>query len=302
MYQNYDISVQKKELFGALLDILHEIDRVCKKNSIRYFAYWGTLIGAVRHNGFIPWDDDIDIAMLREDYEKFLKACNSDLGFDFSLQTTLNEIGYYRYPARIRNNTTTYLTAQEIKRIKSGIKITYNCGTFVSIVPLDYAVKSNIVYNIQYLTARMRNQILISNAYTVDNRVIPRIVKGYCKLVGYKKIYKRLSESFSKYSKNKTDLVLYPPIYGKRDTRQFAEDFSDVVYFPFEDMDIPCPVGYDRFLTWGYGDYMALPPVDKRDHHHGEYMDMNMSYKETLNLDREELIKRINMQLSELRN
>ena len=96
----------KKRLFETLLTILDEIDRVCKKNQIKYYAFAGTLLGAVRHQGFIPWDDDIDLLMMRQDYERFLLCCEKELSDNYSLQTTLNENGYYKYQARIRKNDT----------------------------------------------------------------------------------------------------------------------------------------------------------------------------------------------------
>ena len=183
MYQEYDIPEEKKELFGVLLEILHEIDRVCRKNKIRYFAFWGTLIGAVRHHGYIPWDDDIDLAMLREDYNRFIEICPKELSSGYSLQTTLNEKGYYRYPLRIRKDNTTFFTPQEIKKIKAWKEIPYNCGVFVTIAPLDVVPKSRVIVKYQEKMAGLRNQLLISNAYTLDKRLAPTLVKLYCKLV-----------------------------------------------------------------------------------------------------------------------
>ena len=296
MYQDYDISDEKKELFGALLDTLYEIDRVCKKNDIVYYAFAGTLLGAVRHGGFIPWDDDIDLLMLRKDYDKFVEVCNRDIDSKYFLQTTLNENGYYRYPARVRKNDTTYLTAQEIKKIKAGKTISYNCGIFISIFPLDTKPKSDSACKRQKKMARFRNQILVSNAYTVDKRFLPLLIKGYCSIVGYKNIYKRLVRSYSKFSDKRGELVHFPAIYNHAPrTYYYTEDFDKVVTIPFEGFDLPCPVGYKRCLSIPFGDdYMTPPPFAERGkHHHGEYMNLHTGFKEILSMERSELIKLI---------
>lgn len=297
MYQDYDISEEKKALFETLYEILVEIDRVCKKNNIKYFAFWGTMLGAIRHHGFIPWDDDLDIAMFREDYERFVKICPKELNEKFFLQTALNDKGFYRYPARIRKNDTTYLTKQEIKSIKAGKEIGYNCGVFASVVPLDFAPRTEIQFRIQEFLAHCRNQILVSYAYTGDNRIVHRLLKTYCTLVGYKNIYKRLEKSFSKYSKTPTKMIQYPPIFGRHDTRFYYDDFKNIIEVPFEGIKIPCPEGYDRFLTWGYGDYMSPPDKKTQDYRHGEFIDLKTSYKDMLALRKDELLRIINTPL-----
>lgn len=294
-YSEY-LTEEKKELFSSLLETLAEIDRVCKKNDIKYFAFAGTLLGAVRHHGFIPWDDDIDLLMLRKDFNRFIECCNRDIDHNYFLQTTLNEDGYYRYPARVRKNDTTYLTAQEIKKIKAGEKIKYNCGIFISIFPLDTMPDSKSKCEIQTKIARLRNQMLISNAYTIDKRIIPVVNKIYCSIVGYKNIYKRLVHSYEKYSKKRGEFVQFPAIYNNAPvTSYYTEDFDDVVYLPFEGFELPCPVGYERCLLRPYGhDYMTPPPVvDRGKHHHGEYMNLHKGYKEVLAMDRSELLSLI---------
>ena len=121
-----------EEYRGYLLKILDEIDRICKKNNIEYFLMYGTLIGAVRHGGFIPWDDDADITMTRDNFNKFKDCCQKELGEEFDLVTYNDEKEYgYTFP-RIRLKNTTYIIRSEISRHGR------NAGFFVDIIILDY--------------------------------------------------------------------------------------------------------------------------------------------------------------------
>lgn len=98
----YTVKHDMKELWAVELDLLNELLKCCKKQNIRVFAAFGTLIGAVRHNGFIPWDDDIDVWMLREDYNRFLRT--ADFSDPYFLQTEETDIGFSRAFARLRNS------------------------------------------------------------------------------------------------------------------------------------------------------------------------------------------------------
>ena len=91
------------------LKVLLELKRICDKHQIKYFLAWGTLLGAVRHRGFIPWDDDIDVGMLRSEYAKFLTVCNDELSQEYYLQTFESDSGYANSHAKIRLNGTEYL-------------------------------------------------------------------------------------------------------------------------------------------------------------------------------------------------
>ena len=286
---------EKKELFASLLETLKETDRVCKKNDIRYFVFAGTLLGAVRHQGFVPWDDDIDLVMLRKDYNKLITIFPKEASQKFSLQTTLTEDGdYYRYPARIRKNDTIYLSVREKNKIIRHKKIDYNCGLFISIFPLDTVPDSFIDSYIQKKISLFRNRILISNS--CDNKKITsKAVRKYCKLIGYKNIFKRLTFSYEKYSQKRGQYVQFPPFYKHvLNTSFYTEDFDDIIYLPFEGFTVPCPIGYKRCLSSLYGpDYMTPPPIDKRNHYHGEYINLRKGYKEILSMDYDELISLI---------
>ena len=110
--------------------MLDEVERICKANGLKYFADSGTLIGAIRHEGYIPWDDDIDLVMLREDYDKFVQIAPKWLKEDLVLQTVYTEKNYLRGHAQIRNSKTCGCNEEDKK---AG----YNCGIFIDIFPLD---------------------------------------------------------------------------------------------------------------------------------------------------------------------
>ena len=290
------ITPEKRELFDHLLIILAEIDRICKKNDIPYFAFAGTLLGAVRHKGFIPWDDDIDLLMFRKDYDRFVECCERDTGDDFFLQTPLNEEGYYRYPARMRMNSTTYLTPLDIRLIRSGRDIRYNCGLFVSVFPLDDKPDSARINRMQHRMALFRNHMLTSYCYTVDRKPTAALVRLYCNIVGYKNVYRRFVRSFARYSDQPGKFVHYPQIYAiNRSTTYYREDLTQTVELPFENTTLPCPAGYGRVLACAYGDdYMTPPPAQKRERHfHGDYIDLHTGYRQTLSMDREALLAKI---------
>ena len=102
----FTVTEERKKLFAVLLDILLKIDSVCKKHNIKYFIHGGTLIGALRHGGIIPWDDDVDIAMFREDYEKFLSLSN-EFEYPYFLQTPYTDKGFFWSNPAVRNCSTT---------------------------------------------------------------------------------------------------------------------------------------------------------------------------------------------------
>lgn len=124
------VDEKTKRIWAVQLEMLDEVERICKKYGLKYFADSGTLIGAVRHQGYIPWDDDIDLAMLREDYETFLKVAPGELKEHLVLQTPYREKNYLRAHAQLRNSRTTGCSREDRK---AG----YNCGIFIDIFPLD---------------------------------------------------------------------------------------------------------------------------------------------------------------------
>lgn len=261
--------LQKKEL-----EILKEFIRVCDKLKIKYFAEGGTLIGIIRHKGFIPWDDDIDIAMLRKDYEKFLKKAQPLLKKKYFLQTYETDLEYTENYAKLRDSETTY--------IESSVKNQQiNHGVYIDIFPIDKYYKYNKIklkllnyqicknYNIKYnKTIKYRTMLLISNL-----------------LYGRKTICEicRLKDSiFTKAKNKKTDICInFNGVYEETKEIHHISDFEQTKKEKFEDIMISIPKGYDRILKDTYGDYMILPPKEKQKAHHTyEKIDLNKSYKE----------------------
>ncbi len=126
----YTVDEKTKRVWAVQLEMLDEVERICKANGLKYFADSGTLIGAIRHEGYIPWDDDIDLVMLREDYDKFVQIAPKWLKEDLVLQTVYTEKNYLRGHAQIRNSKTCGCNEEDKK---AG----YNCGIFIDIFPLD---------------------------------------------------------------------------------------------------------------------------------------------------------------------
>ena len=121
-----------KKVWAVELDLLSEYQRVCEKYGLKYWACDGTLLGAVRHKGFIPWDDDVDIHMPRDDYEVLCKVAANEFDYPYFFQTSETDIGFGRTFARIRNSGTTGIQKRELKA-----DIKYNQGIFIDILPLD---------------------------------------------------------------------------------------------------------------------------------------------------------------------
>lgn len=150
---NYTISKKMKEVWAIELDLLNEIIRVCVKYDIRYYAIGGTLLGAIRHEGFIPWDDDIDIAMSREDYDKLCLVAQKEICEPYFCQTIQSDYGSRPF-IRVRNSQTTGIQRQEV-----GSKVPYNQGIFIDIFPWDNIPEDKLL-RYKYVKNASRKQML----------------------------------------------------------------------------------------------------------------------------------------------
>ena len=260
-----EITIQQlKEL---LLQVMDAIDKYCRHNEIRYFITAGTLIGALRHKGYIPWDDDIDIVMLRDDYEKFISRFNaySERYKVYSIETDAN--CHYAY-AKVYDSNTVFIEGHE----DMGGKV---IGVNVDVFPLDYVTDD---YND---AIRLKNQIKpYDNIVTVKHiakkdrglfkNVSLFILKAVCAFVPYSWCIKRIDRMARKFEKNTNSrYVVNAVIYAKGEREILEREwFKDSMEVPFENRKYLAPIGADQYMRRLFGDYMRLPPEDKRISHH----------------------------------
>lgn len=251
----------------VMLRLLKEIDHLCERNGIRYFLISGSLLGAVRHKGFIPWDDDLDIAMMREDYDKFIEVCKTQLPENLFLQTRKTDKYYkvYHVPCKIRDTSSLL--------IEEGQEKSKACqGIYIDIFPFDkHSCEDNRVKS----DLKLWNKFIFLQRYTkkqAKNRIHGFILWGVKQaailcLQGYFAIAKkRIAYNEEHY---KEDFKITPgfDLFWSLTNVFDKEDVFPLVKLGFEDGEFPVPRDYHKVLSMIYGNYMELPPVEKRMAH-----------------------------------
>lgn len=248
------------------LNILDEIDRLCKEYGIIYFASGGTFLGAVRHKGFIPWDNDIDLGMFRDEYERFIQVAEEHLNGQFEIHTYRNNKSHHYYMAHVVDKR------YSVKRLGSKDQRIEN--VWVDIFPYD-ALPNNPIrrcIHYSYLTF-CRAMFHLAYFETVDVKRkdrsrIDKIAIGLCKYLSVVvhpdkiKWRERIDELLKRYSIKKSDYIVNF-IGIKRRKEIFPQKFfADLIQYEFEGRTILGPKDYDRILSQLYGDYWS-PPKDK---------------------------------------
>ncbi|MED9970153.1 MAG: LicD family protein [Ruminococcus sp.] len=249
------------------VEMLAYIDSVCRENNINYCVGFGTLIGAIRHKGFIPWDDDIDIWLLREDYEKLCSILKQKTEYVFLSDET--DPDYYFAFSRIYDNR----TEKRMMRLPQ-IK---NLGIQIDIFPMDNMPDENVkeyVDNLIELEKKMFAVIPFRCKYSFHNKdTFVRSLKRIAKRIlnpglSFKKARQQYIDYLQSYNSSECKNVGIPTIMYREKTlmdRSWFERFED---HPFENITVRIPCEYDKILRAIYGNYMQLPPAEKRVSHH----------------------------------
>lgn len=252
------------ELQAAELDILKQVIVICKNHDIVYYAVGGTLLGAIRHGGFIPWDDDIDIAMPRPDYNRFVEIAMKELQAPYQLNTIDNmPNGFCYYYARAEN--------QSVLLERNATKKKAVVPAWVDIFPLDGVPSDEVNRNRWFKNGAFWKNIFNLSQYsflaadsTQKKSILNQAIYSLKidRFISTKFAWKQLNKVIIQYDYEKNDNVTnFCGRYGMKEiTRKdtFGEGFS----VPFEDISINAPADYDAYLTQIYGNYME-PPLEK---------------------------------------
>ena len=283
----YKVSAEMKKVWQVEIDILTEIDQICKKNNIKYILFDGTLLGAIRHKGFIPWDDDIDIAMLREDYEKFREIASKELKKPYFFQTSLND-DLFRGLGQVRNSETTAIMYNEFNRKA-------NQGIFVDIFVVDKLPKSKLKQKIQRRRCRFMKSLLrfqkvyeCHETHSAKQKIIRGILNVFFGIIGYKRFFCHYEKVCAKY--NKTDSDEYNIVEYDYDGRVIrGEHLRETKDYDFEYAQFPGPKKAEEFLTDYFGNWQKF--VVGGDDHGNMFFDTEKPYTEYLEMPVEEIRK-----------
>lgn len=266
-----------EDIWAVEQEILDEIHRVCTENGLRYSLAYGTLLGAVRHQGFIPWDDDIDIMMPREDYDRLREIWSAKAKPGFILEDETMFDDYMNTFAKVRKDHTTFLQFESERTCK------YHTGFFVDIFPGDRVAPKGIRRKIQYGAFALR--LLYNRSYTsgtgglrgLAEKILLRVVPQNC--------HNRLSNYIGRFSRrwnsNQHAQIVFPNDPTSI-VRYYPFDlFEGLIKLPFHGKEYYSFKDYDNILRLRYGDYMQLPPQEDRVwRHHPLLISFEKNYKE----------------------
>lgn len=273
------MELNTEKLKSIELDILREFIKICEENSLQYFMVGGSALGAVRHKGFIPWDDDIDVGMPREDYEKFLTVAQERLPSPLFLQSYRTDKNYPNIFAKIRNSDTTFVE-------KTVSHLDMNHGVYIDIFPLDGHPKDPK----KEKRLRKKERILKMPIYDMfllelkQPKWKARLKKMLCLLLPkYQACVEKLDCLYQKvpYCEAET-MASFGGAWGMREVMP-RRVFGKGSVGEFEGMRVMLPEYPEEYLTLLYGDFRKLPPEEERvAHHFCSVIDLERSYKDYL--------------------
>lgn len=278
-----------REVHEQLLDILVEFDRVCRLHDLKYTLAWGTMLGAVRHGGFIPWDGDVDVLMMRDQYDRFCEICEKELKEDYFFQTKQSEPAYRYNVGRLRKNNTTMI-------FRNWKNAGFHQGIYIDIQPLDHIPDSRFKRRVQRFfiilntTVRMSmNPVLFRESGEHFNKVLKKCLYVFARIMP-KRLCDRIEHHYiTKYNGvpcQKIGVICEGGVL-LHTTRDMVPFDAALMYeygtILFEGKEFMCVQNTDPLLKHWYGNYMELPPEEERHMDHDPIVfDAHRDYKEFL--------------------
>lgn len=266
VYEGFKMQTKEylKELHKVEVEILDEIVRICEKHSLKYYLIGGTLLGAIRHNGFIPWDDDLDIVMPRADYDKFCEICKTELDEKYYLHNIDTDNKYWLIHAKVRKNNTVF-----DEEIISNVDC--HKGIFVDIFPLDDARDINSkeqlkrTRKIKIISALIYWKRKLKSKYSLKLKIVSLLFAP----ISIKKLTKYQLKLMTKFNNEKCDYYInYGSNYDTVKQTMLKSKYEPSCEVEFEGKRYKTLGEYKYFLERIYGsNYMQLPPEEKRATH-----------------------------------
>ena len=266
------VTSEMKQVWAAQLEVLNDVDKACRENGIQYFAEWGTLLGAVRHHGFIPWDDDMDICMKRPDYNRFLEIAEKIMPSNYKIYNLKSHNNDGNMVSRIINTDQISYDAEKLKKYHG---VPYVIG--LDIFPLDYIsdnkeddeLQSNVIVMISSIMNVIKS--IQDNNVQLDEENLTQInmqlsqVENICGVTINREddIVQQLNILIDRmcgiYRENEAEYITIMLLWVGDKNYRFPKKYYDkAIRIPFENTTIPVPYAYDSILKKKYGDYMKL--------------------------------------------
>lgn len=263
-----------------LLELLLYFNKFCNEHNLKFVLAGGTCLGAARHKGFIPWDDDLDVFMLREDYEKFYELWNEYADTDrFEMVRTNEKVNVHHSAIEIQDKQTTFVLSRNLD-------LDSHQGLMIDVIPLDGVAPGKFGKMLQMMNSMIYCCFNFQRMPAHKGKMTATATKIALNLIRSPKMrYKLWSKADKRVRKYGTENSEFVASFGEGATimrRHFPTDwFKNPAFLEFEGHQMPVPREYDKWLTRTYGNYMQLPPEkDRVFRHEAVFIDLDTSYEE----------------------